>query len=201
MDIRIARYIPATRAEGPGLRACIQVQGCPIRCAGCAVPDTWAPNKGRLTRTEEIVRQLAEAPALEGITFLGGEPFAQAKALAEIGQAAQRLGLSVLTFTGYLREDLEQAGRREYDDLLAVTDLLIDGPFQQEHVDFSRPWAGSSNQRFHFLTDRYMHLAAKLHTIPNRLEIRISADGRFLINGLAPLDEIKALIRDRESPG
>ena len=44
--LRIHRFVPFTRAEGPGERACLWVQGCPIRCAGCAVPWTWDADAG-----------------------------------------------------------------------------------------------------------------------------------------------------------
>lgn len=103
--------------------------------------------------------------------------------------------MSVVTFTGYLFEEIKAANRQDYDELLAVTDLLIDGPFQKDYVDFSRPWVGSSNQRFHFLTDRYAHLADEISSIPNRIEVRMKPDGRILINGLAVTEDMSALIR------
>jgi len=98
-----------------------------------------------------------------------------------------------LTFTGYLLEEIKAANRKDYDELLAVTDLLIDGPFQRERVEFVRPWVGSSNQRFHFLTNRYADLAPKLATTQNKLEVRLKPDGRIFINGLAPIECIKSL--------
>jgi anaerobic ribonucleoside-triphosphate reductase activating protein len=196
VKLRIFQYIPTTRAEGPGLRACIQVQGCPIRCQGCAVPQTWPSAGGLLIETSNIIRLiLAEQPHIEGVTFLGGEPFAQAAALAEIGQTVRTHGLSVVTFTGYLRESIEKADRNDFNELLEVTDLLIDGPFLREKIDFSRPWVGSTNQRFHFLTDRYLMLAAMLESMPNKIEVRLKPDGRILINGLAPIDDMRSLIQ------
>ena len=35
-------------------------------------------------------------------------------------------------------------------------DLLIDGAFEADNVDYSRPWCGSTNQRYHFLTNRLL---------------------------------------------
>ncbi|WP_188541037.1 hypothetical protein [Paenibacillus segetis] len=61
-------------------------------------------------------------------------------------------------------------------------------------MDTSRPWIGSANQRYHFLTELYMHLADELMNIPNRLEVRIAPDGRVMINGLAELKDLRALI-------
>jgi len=101
-----------------------------------------------------------------------------------------------MTFTGYMLEDLQKAHCEDFDDLLATTDLLIDGPFQRANVELSRPCVGSSNQRFHFLTDRYAHLAHTLTSIPNRVEVRLNPDGRILVSGLAPISDMKRLIRD-----
>lgn len=146
-------------------------------------------------QTDALVTRILAEPGLEGVTFLGGEPFAQAEALAHIGRQVKAHGLSVVTFSGYWLEELKAANLKDYEELLAVTDLLIDGPFQKDNVDFSRPWVGSRNQRYHFLTARYQHLAEELSVIANRLEIRIQPDGRILINGLAAPDDMRALIR------
>lgn len=196
MELRLFHYIPATRSEGPGIRACIQVQGCPIRCPNCAVPQTWATDSGLTIDSVVLAEQiLKEQPRVDGVTFLGGEPFAQASALAEIGRLVKQHGLSVVTFTGYCRDEIEKANRKDFDALLEVTDLLIDGPFQQEKIDFSRPWVGSTNQRFHFLTDRYLNLVPMFETLPNKIEIRLMPDGRILINGLAPIRGLRSLIK------
>lgn len=152
-------------------------------------------DRGRLVDAESIIDQILSTP-VEGVTFLGGEPFAQAEALAYIGRSIKKHDMSVVTFTGYIFEDLKRASRQDFDELLDVTDLLIDGPFQKDRIDFSRPWVGSSNQRFHFLTNRYAHLAEELSSIPNRIEVRMKPDGRILINGLAEPEDMAALIRD-----
>ncbi|RXZ84841.1 radical SAM protein [Paenibacillaceae bacterium] len=195
MALRVHRFLPSTKVEGPGTRACLQVQGCPIHCPGCAVPFTWPTNGGYTMEVSELAEQVLQGPEVEGITFLGGEPFAQAKELAELGGILKRAGLSVMTFTGYWLEDLQEAGNQHYLDLIAVTDLLIDGPFQKENLDTSRPWVGSSNQRYHFLTDCYTHLQDELTSIPNRLEVRLNPDGRVMINGLAEVHHLEALFK------
>ncbi|MBP1994145.1 radical SAM protein [Paenibacillus eucommiae] len=76
---------------------------------------------------------------------------------------------------------------------MAITDLLIDGPFQKERLNTSRPWVGSSNQRYHFLTERYLHLKERLTDIPNRLEVRLTPDGRVMVNGLAEVGDLEDL--------
>ncbi|QJC50283.1 radical SAM protein [Paenibacillus albicereus] len=195
MRIQVHRFLPSTRVEGPGLRACLQVQGCPIHCPGCAVPFTWPDHGGYAVDVEELAQKILEGPPIEGITFLGGEPFAQARSLAALAKILRQNGLSVMTFTGYRLEDLQRASNPDYHDLIEATDLLIDGPFQKANLDTSRPWIGSSNQRYHFLTDRYKSLEPVLKDIPNRLEVRIQPDGRVTANGLAEMTDLDALFR------
>lgn len=196
MSLRIHRFLPSTKVEGPGTRACLQVQGCPIHCPGCAVPFTWQEDGGIIVEVEELAEKILRGPEIEGITFLGGEPFAQAGELAKLAGILKPEGLSVMTFTGYLLEDLCQSGDSNTMKLLAATDLLVDGPFMRELLDTSRPWVGSSNQRYHFLTDRYCYLETQLNNIPNRLEVRLEPDGRVSVNGLAKIKDLEALFRD-----
>lgn len=196
MSLRVHRFMSSTRVEGPGVRACLQVQGCPIQCPGCAVPFTWSENGGYTVEVENLAERILSGPAIEGITFLGGEPFAQAGELAELSRILKRHDLSIMTFTGYYLEYLQSAGNPDYLELLAVTDLLIDGPFRKDLLNTSRPWVGSSNQRYHFLTDRYVHLQPSLTRIPNRLEVRIAPDGRIMVNGLAEEKDLDDLFRD-----
>lgn len=200
MQLRIHRFLPFTRAEGPGDRACLWVQGCPIRCPGCAVPWTWPADGGRLIGVEALALTILEGPTIEGVTFVGGEPFGQAAALACLARHVRSHGLSVMTFSGYALEEITAAKRADWTELLETTDLLIDGPFRQELTDFSRPWAGSSNQRFHFLTERYRHLEPELMSIPNRLEIRLEPDGRISVNGLADGNDLEAIFTGLARP-
>jgi anaerobic ribonucleoside-triphosphate reductase activating protein len=203
MKLNLHRYEPITRVEGPGLRACIWVQGCTIRCDGCFNKATWDPRGGRLIDVDELAEKILQRrkemlargeEAIEGVTFMGGEPFQQAEALAYLGMKLKAADLSIVTFTGYYYESILKANREDWNDLLSVTDLLIDGPYMKEKHDLSRPWIGSSNQSYHFLTDRYIHLKEQLSTIQNKLEIKIRPDGAVFINGMIrdiDLEDIK----------
>lgn len=104
---------------------------------------------------DELFFLIKEQKGIEGVTFLGGEPFEQAKPLAELARKVHNLGLSVLTFTGNTFEELKKSENEDIQALLKYTDLLIDGGFEKENFDLSRPWVGSKNQRYIFLTDRY----------------------------------------------
>ena len=195
--VRVLRFLPATDAEGPGRRAALWVQGCSIRCPGCFNPHSWNFGGGEPLGWPELadaVRVSAADHDIEGLTLLGGEPFDQAAPLAALAEAVRADGLSVMTFTGYVLEDLRAAGREDWDRLLAATDLLVDGPYLAQRPERRRPWVGSDNQRFRFLTDRYAHLAGDLDAIPNRLEIRISRSGEVAVNGFATVATLEDLL-------
>lgn len=192
--MRIHHLLTDTRAEGFGVRFCIWVQGCPHHCPGCMARNTWDAAGGTefserdiLELLEKRMTDIAKAP-LEGITFLGGEPFSQARALSRIGAFAKSKDLSVITFTGYTLEYLKETPPEGAVELLACTDLLIDGLYLQAQRSFSRPWVGSENQRFLFLTDRYSN--RDLEKEHNRCEIRIDRRGTATINGMADFETL-----------
>ncbi|MFC9996854.1 4Fe-4S single cluster domain-containing protein [Nocardia sp. NPDC127526] len=196
--------LTATEAEGPGRRTAIWVQGCTIRCRGCFNPHMWAAAGGTVVQVAEwIPRVLDEAAGagVEGITLLGGEPFEQAAPLARLAAAAQARGLSVMTFTGYEYADLTEWARRRRDirDLLGRTDLLADGPFRADLLDRERPWVGSANQGLRALTERYRGLECV--TAPDRVEVRVGADGTIAVNGWSDVDALDALLADLGTRG
>lgn len=192
-SIRISRIEKRTRVEGPGLRYAIWVQGCPIRCEGCFNPHTWEMEGGVMQETDEIFRDIEytwkTTPELEGVTFLGGEPFSQANELSLLAKRIKEIGLSIVTFTGYEYTKIMNSTNPSWHRLVKETDLLIDGPYMQSQQDFSRPWIGSKNQQYRFLTNVYKHLKESITSIPNKLEIRLHPNGTITANGMAqPLD-------------
>jgi len=48
------------------------------------VPWTWNTDGGFEVEVEELATRVMEGPPVEGITLIGGEPFAQAMACAEL---------------------------------------------------------------------------------------------------------------------
>nr|WP_280513527.1 4Fe-4S single cluster domain-containing protein [Intrasporangium calvum] len=192
--LRLGAVVPRTRAEGPGERFAVWVQGCSVRCSGCFNPHLWGPSLGQEVRVADLVADAVSA-GVEGVTLLGGEPFDQAPGAAEFATGVREAGLSVMTFTGFVREYLEGPKSPDgADRLLAATDLLVDGPYLADRRDPHRPWVGSTNQRFHFITDRYRDL--RLDVLPDRLEVRVGKDGEIAINGWAGVDQLDALLAD-----
>ena len=83
-----------------------------------------------------------------------------------------------------------QKSAKEFFDLIKShnIDLLIDGGFEQDKFDLSRPWVGSSNQRYYFLTDFYT--PEILQKYKNKIEARISKDGRLELNGMGDFGKV-----------
>lgn len=190
MKLRIFKILKHTKVEGPGTRYCIWTQGCSRHCKGCQAPHTWSHSGGELFETQQIISDILAQQNIEGVTFLGGEPFEQAGALGEIAEAVQEQGLSILCFTGGLIEELRENPANQ--KLLDNIDLLIDGEFIQEKVDYSRPWCGSSNQRYHFLTNRYDESIFTKYK--NKVEVNISKNGVVFMNGMGNFEEIQQKI-------
>ena len=186
MKLRVFNILKNTKVEGPETRYCIWVQGCSRHCRGCQAVHTWSHSDGILYDVNDIISDIKKQKNIEGVTFLGGEPFEQAEALGIIAKAVKETGLGVLCFTGGLLEELQQNEKNK--TLLENIDLLIDGAFEIENVDYSRPWCGSSNQRYHFLTNRYNEDIFKKYT--NKVEINISKTGTIFMNGMGDFEKI-----------
>lgn len=180
MRLRIAQTVPDTEAEGPGKRFALWVQGCTLHCPGCCNPEMFAPDKGgRFVETAELAKTILSTPGLEGISVLGGEPFQQPHALAELCGLVRAGGLSVMIYTGYTHDELK--AQATSSELLATADLLVDGRFDQSKPEKRRRWIGSSNQVMHFLTPRYSPDDPRFST-PNTVELRF-VNGQLTING------------------
>ena len=156
-NLRINDIIEDSIVDGPGLRFTIFVQGCPHNCRGCHNPQTHAFDGGRLITVEELFDRYRKNPLLSGVTFSGGEPFCQPEALARLGQMVRKEGGNVITYTGFIYEDLLDRASSDpwVKALLDVTDLLIDGPYIEEQRSLELPFRGSANQRLIRLTDEF----------------------------------------------
>ena len=96
--------------------------------------------------TKQLLAIVASNPLCRGVTFSGGEPFAQAEGFAELAKALKARRYEVASYSGYTFEQLLH-GTPAQRALLETIDVLIDGPFLQEEKSLEVPFRGSRNQR------------------------------------------------------
>lgn len=176
----IAQIVTETEAEGPGRRFAVWFQGCPLRCPGCCNPEFLPFHGGSQRPVSEIVSELATAN-VEGISLLGGEPFAHANPAAALARAARERKLNVMIYSGYTLQEIRNFKEPAVAELLSLTDVLVDGPYRRDLPETKRRWVGSANQVVHFLTDRYS-ADDPIWSKSNTLEIRVRG-GEIAVNG------------------
>ena len=178
---RIHALEPRSRANGPGARFVVWLQGCTLGCPGCFNPKTHEAGAGREVAIAAIAAQLAATPGIEGLSLSGGEPLQQPEAALALLDAARALGLSTLVFSGYtLAESRELPHGPAVLDRL---DVLIDGRYVAGER-LATGLRGSANQRIHLLTSRYARADVEATPVA---EIRISPRGEVVLTGVDPL--------------
>ena len=180
--LQLAAYLPRSRANGPGLRSVVWVQGCPFRCPGCFNPDFLPFAGGRTVPASEVAAWVLAEEDTEGVSFSGGEPFAQAGALATVAEQVRAAGKGVLIFTGFAVATLRQSANPGVRRLLTAADLLIAGPYQRDHPS-RQPLLASANQERVFLTERYRTADFG----PRRTEFHIGTAGTVAVTGFPPV--------------
>jgi anaerobic ribonucleoside-triphosphate reductase activating protein len=170
MELNLAGFVTYSTVNGPGKRAVVWVQGCPLRCSGCFNPGFQRFQPRSFVSSKDLAEEISSVNGIEGVTFSGGEPFCQAAALADLGRRVQDHGLNVVTFTGFSYATIRKKMRISWDSLLNVTDLLIAGPYEsrlachqfllsssnQELVHISGRLAGRSEEGWSALTIEYL---------------------------------------------
>ncbi len=190
--INLAGFLARSSANGPGIRSVVWVQGCPIHCEGCFNPQFLPFSLAHRVTPSELAEIICVQAGIDGVTFSGGEPFTQADALGELGEKLQHRGLSIVTFTGFSPDHVLGSTRRAWQRLLAVTDLLIAGPYIPS-LKCDTPWIGSSNQRIIPLTDAISLPAPCYPTSGHVTEFTIFADGTLTATGFPDGRFVKAL--------
>ncbi len=176
--LNLAAFLPRSRANGPGLRSVLWVQGCSLRCDGCFNPGFQPFAGGYESTVDEVIALLLAQPDTEGVSFSGGEPFAQAAALAEVAEAVRASDKGVMIFTGYEAATLQASSNPGVQRLLAAADLLAAGPYRRD-LPQRHPLLASTNQELLYLTERYRSVELG----PRRSEFRIGADGGVSVTG------------------
>lgn len=149
--IRIAGYVDDSIVDGPGIRFTIFTQGCAHHCFNCHNPETWAFDKGKDVDIDELISKIKRNPLLQGITLSGGDPLYQVNACLELVKKVKELNsdLDIIIYTGFTFEELANNFKKNNDllSLLKLSDILIDGKYEDSLRDLTLSFRGSTNQR------------------------------------------------------
>ena len=196
--MRISHLAYPVTALGPGKRLALWVAGCPLRCPDCITPELQPAGAGKPIPVARLAAHILGLPMqLQGITLTGGEPFAQAEALAELWLrlAEARPEWDLLVFSGHRLEEL-RARDGSSAALLACADILIDGPYHRTRP-ISHPLRASANQRIHYLSERGRLLQAACENgNPNAANIGIGRRNERWLIGILDRERRQRLHRD-----
>ena len=125
--------------DGPGLRTVVFFQGCTRACKDCHNPMTWPLASGERYSVKEFAGILKKKAKNKKITFSGGEPLLQVKAITELAKELKEYDLCM--YTGMSVTDVP-------DELKGILHYLKVGSFQREKRTTVSPYIGSTNQLF-----------------------------------------------------
>jgi anaerobic ribonucleoside-triphosphate reductase activating protein len=192
-------FIPASRANGPGLRSVVFFQGCALGCQNCFNPDSH-PFTGADVSIPAVAEQVLQAHKehrMEGVTFSGGEPMQQAPALLELMQILHQQvpNLSFGMFSGYTdlelvlgrysiwgRDYSETERRRFWRKIQEHLDFAVLGRFNEAQPS-GLPLRTSRSQALRMLTSRY----DVRDFGPQSVEVSVHPDGRAEVTGFPVL--------------
>ncbi len=134
--------------DGPGVRAVLFTEGCPLRCAYCHNPDTWEMKEESLTEAKEIAEKISRLyPYIKsgGVTFSGGEPCMQSEFLYEVALLLKEKNLHIaLDTSGCILDE-------KTEKLLSVTDLVLLDIKMTSEEDYEKHIGGSLKKTVDFL--------------------------------------------------
>lgn len=154
----------ASISNGTGVRVVLWCAGCTRKCQGCFNPETWDFDAGKYfdkDAKEYLFEQLAK-PYIKGITFSGGHPL-EAQNVKDVYNLIVEIkskfpDKDIWLYTGYTLDILnftilykgitpEEIYHNYITNILAMCDIVVDGPYIEEQRDLTLAFRGSSNQR------------------------------------------------------
>ena len=152
-------------SNGEGVGVALFVQGCHFHCPSCFNQDTWDFNDGKewTEETKETFLKLADKPYMKRVSFLGGECLANEnlEGIYDVIKDVKEIfpDKKIWLWTGYTWEsifnpivtdnlDLERDKLIKLkQEIVKMTDILVDGRYIHEQKDMNLKFKGSKNQR------------------------------------------------------
>jgi anaerobic ribonucleoside-triphosphate reductase activating protein len=148
-------------SNGPGVRVVLWVSGCTLYCKGCQNPESWDFCAGK-SFDENAKRELFEAlnkSYIRGISISGGHPL-EYENLPDVYELIKEIKtkfpekdvwlytghtLSINNFDTTVDICFDNGLLKNY--ILAICDVVVDGPYIEEQRDITLKFRGSKNQR------------------------------------------------------
>lgn len=134
----------SSAVDGTGFRDVLFVNYCPHRCEGCHNQQTWDVENGKDMTVTEVFECLTKS-SITNVTFSGGEPFCQPKALKNLAEMIKNAGKTIWVYSGYTYEQI--VADEDKKALLMLCDVLVDGRYVKEEAKLNMRFKGSENQR------------------------------------------------------
>ena len=151
--------------EVPSLNSTLNIYtvGCPFHCNGCQNKELQDIN--HIERKEldvhEIVRAVKDSfGIIQGICWLGGEPFFQFDSCLKISKELKEemLNIPVIAYTGYTIEKLLEKN----SDIPKYFDLIIDGQWNGHPISDAltnqRFWKSEKNKFIQLTYEQYKNI-------------------------------------------
>ncbi len=164
---------PFSIENGTGVRVSLFVSGCRNCCNNCFSRQTWDFGYGEAftEKEEEEIIAMLNRPFIEGLTVLGGEPMEPENQrdilpfLRRVKEACP--GKTIWIYTGFRLEKKEEgrafpwflhdygktgeasvrADTEYLPEILGLTDILVDGRYEEDKKNLVLSFRGSENQR------------------------------------------------------
>ena len=148
-------------ADGPGVRVVLWVSGCNVHCNNCQNPQSWDFNAGE--QFDDLAKKkLFDAlnkPWAQDLTLSGSHPL-EHENLPEVYRIINEFrekfqDKDIWLYTGYTLtiNDFDTSVDVCFDNglltnhILAMCDVVVDGPYIDSMRDITLPFRGSTNQR------------------------------------------------------
>lgn len=148
-------------SNGLGVRTVLWCAGCNIKCKNCFNPETWDFNAGKMfdDKAKQYLFEQLNKPYIKGLTLSGGHPLAYEN-LPDVYDVVKEVKekfsqKDIWLYTGYALTiadfdisidcGFDNAAIRNY--ILAMCDVVVDGPYIDEQRDVTLAFRGSKNQR------------------------------------------------------
>ena len=148
-------------SNGPGVRVVLWVAGCKIHCKGCQNPESWDFCAGKPfdENAKQELFEVLDKPYIRGVSFSGGHPL-EYESLPDVYDLIKEIKTrfpkkDIWLYTGYTLSinDFDNTVDICWDNgllrnyILAMCDVVVDGPYIEEQRDITLAFRGSKNQR------------------------------------------------------